>query len=358
MIQKIIHHRPSLYLIAGIVAIKVFGVLFATKVFARYSPLIDSNLYLSNFYANDRMLRTKIVQVLANSLVGITGEFWTHLIFGLISASGFFYYYLRGGRSYLILLFLLLPSSLIWTSIVGKEALFFGAMGLCLFVWAKFSVETLDQYDWIGLMIGVLICLIMRPHYGVVLFWLFASTVLIKRFDYGAIPLLIVGYLCLWVVIYYFAWDDILNRGFGGIEYSARASRFDTFGINPKIGYEGFARFKELIPLGIIFGIIGPLPSEIMSRPEFIPFFVEGVLILMLPIAIAVFAYKKISSYKTIFFKIFFLSVIPGIFYLMVMHAPFGVLNPGSAIRWRTDFEQFFYLAPFLLFLRCMNEKK
>lgn len=357
MIKKFIQNRSSLYLIAGIVAIKVLGVLFATKVFARYSPLIDSNLYLTNFYDNHKNIRTKIVQVLANSLVGITGEFWTHLIFGLVSVSGFFYYYLRGGRSYLILLFLLLPSSLIWTSIVGKESLFFGGMGLFLFIWAKFTVETLDQYDWIGLIIGIFICHIMRPHYGVVLIWLFASTALIKRFDYGAIPLLIVGYLCFGLAAYYFASDELLSRGFGAIASTARSSRFEYFGIDPKSSL-GFQKFKDLMPLGIVIGIIGPLPSEVMSRLEFVPFFVEGVLILMFPIVIAIFAYKKMFFYKTIFFKIFFLSVIPGIFYLMVVHAPFGLLNPGSAIRWRTDFEQFLYLAPFLLFLKCMNEKK
>lgn len=356
MIKKFIT-KTSSFLLAGLVAIKLLGVLFATKIFARYSPLIDSNLYLSNFYVDNPILRTTIVQVLANFISGVTEPLFTHLFFGLISVSGYFYYYLRGGRSWLILLFLLLPSSLIWTSIVGKEALFFGGMGLCLFIWAKFSVETLDLYDWAGLIVGLSICLIMRPHYGIVLIWLFASTALVKRFQVRAIPLLLISYFCFALVIYYFVWDNLLLRGFGGIEFAARASRFDSLGIEPK-SFLGFEKFKSFIPLGIIIGIIGPLPSELITRIEFFPFFMEGVLILLLPFIIAFFVHKQVFAYKAIFFRIFLFCLLPGIFYLMVVHAPFGILNPGSAIRWRTDFEQILYLAPTLLFLRYMNEKK
>ena len=33
----------------------------------------------------------------------------------------------------------------------------------------------------------------------------------------------------------------------------------------------------------------------------------------------------------------------------MVLHAPFGLLNPGSATRWRVNFEAIFHIAPLLL---------
>jgi hypothetical protein len=38
---------------------------------------------------------------------------------------------------------------------------------------------------------------------------------------------------------------------------------------------------------------------------------------------------------------------------LVLVHAPFGILNPGSAIRWRVNFELIFYMAPLLLFLEA-----
>jgi hypothetical protein len=357
MVKKLFTHESSLFfLLMTLVGIKLLGVLFATRIFASFSPLIDSNLYLSNFYVNDTSFRTSLVQLLSTFISSIAGPFLTHLIFGLISVMGFAYYYARGGRSWLILLFLLLPSSLIWTSIVGKEALFFGGMGLCLFIWSKFSVEKLDRLDWGGLIIGFSLCLMMRPHYGIVLVWLFTSTALVKRFEGNSAPLLLMGYILLGSAIYYFVWDELLLRGFYGIESTARASRFDFFGIDPKTSL-GFEKFKQLVPLGIILGIIGPAPSELIDRVEFSPFFLEGVLILLLPFIIALNVYKKDFVFKAFFFRIFWFCLLPGVLFLMIIHAPFGLLNPGSAIRWRTDFEQLLYLAPTILFLRCIRAR-
>ena len=349
--------RPLYFLLATLFIIKILGVLFATRIFASYSPLIDSSLYLSNYYSNDPILRTRLVQLLANYLSGVAGPFFAHLIFGLFSVIGFFYYYARGGRSWLILLFLLLPSSFVWTSIVGKEALFFGGMGLCLFIWSKFLVERLDWLDWAGLIIGFSLCLFMRPHYGFALLWLFASTSLLKNFGGIAGILLFFSYIFFGLVIYNFAWGELLDRGFGAIDSAGRASRFDSFEIEPG-STQGLEKFKDLVPLGIIFGVVGPLPSELINRMEFFPFFVEGVLVLMLPFIVVLIMYKLDFCFNPLFFRIFWWCLLPGIFFLMVIHAPFGILNPGSAIRWRTNFEQFLYLAPTLLFYRCINERK
>jgi hypothetical protein len=358
MIKIIMTKRPpSFFLFTALFMIKLLGMLFATRIFASYTPLIDSTLYLSNFYSSDPILRTLLVQVLANFLSGVAGPFFAHFIFGLFSVIGFFYYYARGGRSWLILLFLLLPSSLVWTSIVGKEALFFGGMGLCLFIWSKFLVERLDWLDWAGLIFGISLCLFMRPHYGIALLWLFASTSLLKKYGGSTALLLLFGYIFLGVLINYFAWGELLDRGFGAIDSAGRASRFDSFEIEPG-STQGFEKFKDLVPLGIIFGVVGPLPSELINRIEFSPFFLEGVLILMFPFTGVLIMHKLNFCFNPLFFKIFWWCLLPGIFFLMVIHAPFGILNPGSAIRWRTNFEQFLYLAPTLLLYRCMNEKK
>jgi hypothetical protein len=357
MIKILFTKTPPIYFfLAALFMIKLLGVFFATKIFASYSPLVDSTLYLSNFYTNEFIFRTIIVQALANFLSGIAGPFFAHLIFGLFSVIGFFYYYARGGRSWLILLFLLLPSSFVWTSIVGKEALFFGGMGLCLFIWSKILVERLDWLDWAGLIFGISLCLFMRPHYGIALLWLFVSTSLLKHFGGSAAVLLFISYICFGLVIYYFAWDQLLDRGFGGIDSAGRASRFDSFDIEPN-SIQGLEKFKDLVPLGIIFGVVGPLPSELINRIEFFPFFVEGVLVLMFPFIIVLIMHKLDFCFNPLFFRIFWWCLLPGIFFLMVIHAPFGILNPGSAIRWRTNFEQFLYLAPTLLIYRCMNEK-
>ena len=344
-----------LFLTLALVAIKTLGVYFATEIFSKYSPLIDSNLYLSNFYKNESTIRTVVVQKLAILISGFGGNFFAHFVFGLISTAGFIYYYLRGGRSWAILLFLLLPSSLVWTSIVGKDALFFGGFGLILFIWSKFSIDSLDIFDLFSLILGFSICLIMRPHYAFVLIWLFFSTALLKVFAERAFSSLIIAFILCGLSIYFFAWEQLLARGYGAIDSLARASRFEFFGIIPHSEI-GFERFRELISLGIITGIIGPMPSELISRPVFIPFFLEGLLILIFPFVLMWVLSGNLLANRTTFIRIFWWSLVPGIFLAMVIHAPFGLLNPGSAIRWRTDFEQIFYLAPFLLFLQMRDD--
>ena len=135
----------------------------------------------------------------------------------------------------------------------------------------------------------------LRPHYGVVLVWLFISAALVKKFKIDAWSC-----LCLLAalgagLIFVFAWDELLLRGFGGIEPSARASRFALFGIDWKTS-AGFETYKSLVPLGALLGIIGPMPTELFARPVFIPFFLEGVLILLFPAG--VYFYASRQSFK------------------------------------------------------------
>ena len=51
-----------------ILAIKGAAVLFAMFVFARFSPLIDAELYLEGAYPADAGLRTRVVNMLASAL--------------------------------------------------------------------------------------------------------------------------------------------------------------------------------------------------------------------------------------------------------------------------------------------------
>jgi hypothetical protein len=112
-----------------------------------------------------------------------------------------------------------------------------------------------------------------------------------------------------------------------------------------------------LIPLGGLISIVGPLPSEVLNRIELLPFFIEGILIMLSPLIIYNWACKHYIPRVEVFKRIFWWSLTPAILILILNHAPFGILNPGSAIRWRTNFEQIFYLAPLLLLYRFKDRK-
>lgn len=346
---------PPRHLIAIVILIKACGVAFATLVFSRYTPLVDSQLYLSGFYEGTREFRTGLVQLLAISLNHLGSAYLAHFVFAMISVLGLVYYYQTGGRGWALLLTLFLPSTLVWSSVVGKEAIYCGSLGLALVVWSSYTVRILRWHEILIAILSLSVCFSFRPHYAVALFWLFVSTFSLKHLKDKAPIFLLLLLFIGGISGYFLVWDELLFRGYSGIESTARASRFETFGIAAKT-LDGFQQFKSHLPLGVLIGIVGPLPSEVLKRIEFLPFLIEGAIILLSPLLIYGWAIKNALPQKTTFKRVFWWCLIPAILMLMIIHAPFGLLNPGSATRWRTNFEQIFYLAPLLLMCRCMDD--
>ena len=141
------------------------------------------------------------------------------------------------------------------------------------------------------------------------------------------------------------------------IEYYSRASRFIDYNI---------LQFKYAIEFGVekeiidsfgdalskywIYSIIGPRFDEIISRFEFIPFFIEGFFIFIFSFLTYLYAIKvKISKIMN-FRLLFFYCLIPSLVLITLVHTPFGILNLGTGIRWRVNFETIFYLTPLLIF--------
>ena len=155
-------------LLAALLGLKLLCTLLAVFVFSRFSPLIDSDLYLSGFFVSDGALRTRIIQGIVLTLSKFGGSVFIHWSFGVMSLAGVFYYYLRGGVRWQLCLPLLLPSTLIWTSVIGKEGIFYGAFTLALVIWARFVVRKCTATDYLLLAVALLVCAMLRPHYGVV----------------------------------------------------------------------------------------------------------------------------------------------------------------------------------------------
>lgn len=343
--------RPLLIWVVFFCFLKLGSALFATRVFSRFSPLVDAQLYLQNFYANQAMLRTQIVQQLANMLNQVGGNLFAHWVFGMVSCLGLLYYFMTGGKRWGVALGLLLPSAMVWTSVVGKEALFFGAFTLVLVLWSRFATSKPTTADTLALLCCTFLCALLRPHYALVIIWLFGSLMLIRRFGLRIWPALALAWLLFALMTYVYLWPALLERGWGGIEPLARASRFMLFDMPPYTS-EGYEKFKTWVLLGAVLGVVGPMPHEVLSRPEFVAFFVEGTLLLFFPLGVYVYVCRYRPKIRNEFSGIFLLSLVPAIVALMLLHAPFGLLNPGSATRWRVNFEAIFYLAPLLLLFR------
>lgn len=243
------------------------------------------------------------------------------------------------------------------------QAIYCGGSGLALVVWSSYTVRNLHWHEILIAAISLAVFFAFRPHYAVALAWLYVATFSIKHFK-DKTPVFLISLFSTGMLTVYFVelkgntiLGEVLFRAYTGIESTARASRFEWFGIAPNAEPHNaeFQRFKEYIPLGVLISIVGPLPSEVLKRIEFLPFFTEGVIVLLSPLLIYGWASRNTLPQEALFKKMFWWCLIPAILMLMLIHAPFGLLNPGSATRWRTNFEQIFYLAPLLLRYRFMD---
>jgi hypothetical protein len=358
---------------------------FSLFVFDQFSPLVDAKLYQNEFYSNTGHIRVYIIQFLAKFTNFITTPLMSHYIFSIISVLGMLWLVLSRKVTWFILLILFLPSSMIWTSIIGKESIFYLCFSIILIIWSDYIKNKFTFNHFLILSLTACICLLLRPHYTVCLPWLFWVAIILKRTSKFKIILLI-SYLFLTLILLFIVFFgdqidllikmnlfDLKWRAFTTIDIDARASRHFDLGLGKYIKYFEdvstyrqvywheiglLQHFNKLFGLGFIFGVVGPLPNELAERPEFIPFFIEGVIILFLPFIILFFLFiKKSYNYGDINYLNYIYGVLPAIILVMIVHAFFGILNPGTAIRWRVNFELLFYFAPLLLYFNTLESK-
>ena len=224
----------------------------------------------------------------------------------------------------------------------------------------------------------------MEPDYFIAILWLFWVAIILKKIaNYRGIILF--SYLLLIVSLFSIIfWGSYIDKYLGTNIFDltwkvftkidvllGRSSRFEEFGLlNPdqhiipvwewSDAYINKTKiiFENHFGLGFVFGIVGPFLKETLRRPEFIPFFIEGIIIIMTPIILFLYIIvKKLFNYNNINCLNYIYGVIPAIILVMIVHALFGILNPGTAIRWRVNFELLFYFAPMLLYFNILESK-
>jgi hypothetical protein len=342
--------------------IKISGTLFALYVFAKFTPLADAQNYLDlNLNLNGTPFRTKLVHTITSLFNQTLGPLFTHLTFSFFSGIGILILSFTLKNKFILLL-LLAPSALIWSSIVGKEAIYYGVNTLLLAIWVlhiQDKQKKINIFTFLGVFLLFVICIIFRPHYSMPIMYLFASSYVLITYKLKNLrPFLLTLMLLLAflsIVYFYFIAEipyNLVIHGYESISPSGFTSRHSFFNIDPT---QPFLEFnKNLIFKYSFFSIIGPFPSE-LDRIEFIPFFLEGLAILLTPIFTLLYFQNKNKSDK--FSLLFKLSILPAILMAFLIHAPFGILNPGSAIRWRVNFELLFYAYPLILILLSRRKK-
>mgnify|MGYP001499409492 CR=1 FL=1 len=378
------------YLISIFIVVKLLATAFSLYVVDQFTPLVDAKLYQSEeFLKHNLTLRTYIIQLIASISNSLTSPIISHYLFSITSILGILWYIKYNKVTWHILFILLLPTSMIWTSIIGKEAIYYLFFSIMLICW-NFYLNNLWKKSYLYFLIpACLLCLILRPHYTFPIFWLFWVVFIIKNFKNFKPVLFCSLFLaltsCLYIIFFGGYIDNYLStnlfdlrwRAFTAIDFNAKASRFFELGfgnfqndVNIVAGKVVFAsdeayelisqKMNSFFITGFFYGIIGPFVEETTKRPEFLPFLIEGIVILSIPFMFLIYLkYKKINN-KNIFYLNYIYGVLPAIILVMIIHSLFGIFNPGTAIRWRINFELIFYFAPYLIYLNLkeLNNEK
>ena len=103
------------------------------------------------------------------------------------------------------------------------------------------------------------------------------------------------------------------------------------------------------MPLGFAMALIGPTLEETLSSPLHLFAFVESIFLI---VVVFYYVFARLPSLPIY-------NVITGLFFtfwVLFPNYPFGVMNPGSAIRYRSGWIVLFFIATAVLQSRSLYE--
>lgn len=322
---------------------KVLYIFFAVYVFSLFVRLGDTPKYLSADLRFE-LSSTAVMETLGYLFGHLPGPL-AHIPLMLISLYGVVYLVdtlsrlgcLRSGKERFLLFFMLsLPSTGVWSSIHSKEAVAF----LFVSVITAFLLKVVAQRVFFPSFLEffcIFLCLLFKPQYMISFFGFYVFAVLFNvKFSVGMKCLMFISsiFIQLSLLAVFSSTIDILSFGMH--------SHFDTAEANSTRANIFFKPGDFFInaPYGIIVAFIGPLPSEAVTSPAKFFALIESLILVF-----SIF-YALSSIFKRVLFGrlnvYYFVFIFITFFWILLVHYPFGVFNPGSAIRYRANFMPYF----------------
>lgn len=330
--------------------IRIIYLIFTIYVYAKLTQLGDTARYLtaslssitdiSLLWSSTKMMDAigSILGVLGGSNI-ISNLPFTFVSFLTIKWVVDKYHFRHYINNKLLLLILCLPNFCVWTSVCSKETVglvFSAILGSLLldYLDGKYTIKKIHVF-------AVYLCLVFKPQYfpfiaqGLLLIYVmnrFCRTIG-GRICFGCFIV-----FCNLMVLYLL--KDVVNE-YADVMYAhfdlsgAQSTRDNLWLKDNDFFYEA--------PRGMFFAFFGPTLTEMLHSPTHLMAGIESFIILILFIVLGSrFLYRLFYNYKlnvTIIFSYFI--IITGI---ALLHYPFGIFNPGSAIRYRTNFLFLFIL--------------
>lgn len=335
-----LHRRVEKYW-TSYFCVRIFFLLFDVLVYSKLSSLGDTERYLmgtnkvGNFFTDSTYFMDTIGGLISKLTFGI--ELLSNLPFAILS-----FYCVKWTAEKLELrkilganlLFLLIsiPNFCIWTSILSKEffGLVFSSILGVLFVNFFKGDYRLHWRD----LLGAYLCLLFKPQYfpfilqGLVYIYLSR-----KYFRSANAKGIFAIFVVLCNALMIFAMQDLIDELAFGMYI-----HFDVAGTSTRQNiFLKSGDFFRNAPAGMFTAFFGPTLREMLRNPLHLIAGLESIAIigifcwLTFRAVWRLFRYGKLSPIPL--FSIWI--TITG---LLFIHYPFGIFNPGSAIRYRTNF--------------------
>jgi len=240
-----------------------------------------------------------------------------------------------------LMLLLFLPSFTIWTSVASKEAvLVFAVSILC-----AYFVDIYNNREKLGLLHLFCVYLIfaIKTHYLVPLLFVFIVSKVSTYVRQSTIVVLLAGFISIFILYLFRDTIDYLSFeiiphfvGFG------RSTR-EIFWIEQ---YDVFWK----APYGMYQGFFGPPLIEAFAGKNILHIvsFIEGIILIGIFSYYVFYNFLKCPAYN------FMLSIF-AIFWMLFPNYPFGIMNPGSAIRYRSGYIVFIFFVFAVLMSRSLH---
>jgi hypothetical protein len=243
------------------------------------------------------------------------------------------------GPRKLLALLLMLPSYSLWTSIASKESI----ISFCVAIISGYLIRQYTRDAKLNIIhsLSVFLLFIFKPHYLIAIAYAWCAQVFSNYVKQKAL-LSYLGLLISIAGLFLFR-DEIDNLAFK-VQWSfevvenVRSTRVDAFFVDK---YDVFLK----IPEGFYRAFVGPTISEIVTSPLHLVTFVESMILVVALLIAVLRRFREIPIYN-------FIIGIGVSFWIMFPNYPFGVMNAGSAIRYRSGWIILLFVAITVLMSR------
>lgn len=327
---------------------KLFYTFYGVFIFGKISTITDVDAYLMapiqlsiNTLTNNTMLMGTITAILKKILFV---DIFVHLAYSLLS----FYCLklvieelkLRKVNEYFIIFMLIMPSFGMWTSIVVKESLSCSVSCIVL-IWIINVVNgTKLRFPMILNIACLYLTLVLRPVVGFALICLISTLYLYRlpilnkyiKFFFIATSITVFTVGAIFLTLSY-----IKNEFIPLAEYYFDP-KFSSSESSRKLGFwKTAADFYLKAPEGIFIANLGPNLIESINKPFFIPYFIEGLIFISVCLYL-IFCNLFYELRRAVINPNFLFTIFFGVILILLLNYPFGLFNPGSAVRYRSSY--------------------